>query len=181
MKSQFFITCLLMFFNSLAFGKTTTVDSVDLNRYLGTWYEIGSIPQRFSKGCHCTRAQYSLKEDGNVRVLNTCNKESVTGKLSKANGTAKVVDQNTNAKLKVTFFWPFYGDYHIIGLDPDYRYAVVSNEEGSSLWILSRTPVLDSSLLNQALEVAKRNGIEMDEFKYMEHQGCQYPEMKPAD
>lgn len=166
---------IVLLFTQTAFAKTKTVDFVDLNRYLGTWYEIGSFPQRFSKGCHCTRAKYSLREDGDIAVLNTCNRDAVDGKLSTANGRAKVVDKKTNAKLKVSFFWPFYGDYHIIGLDSDYRYAVVSNEEGSTLWILSRTPELAKDLLDQALEIATKNELDLSKFQYQVQKGCTYP------
>src|SRR3712207_799961 len=93
-----------------------TVESVDLKRYLGKWYEIASYPTRFQKGCHGTTAEYSLKDDGQLKVVNRCFKGSLTGKESVATGRARIKDPKTNAKLEVTFFWPFWGDYWVIDL-----------------------------------------------------------------
>ena len=155
-------------------AETKTVNFVDLNRYLGTWYEIASIPQIFSKGCTCSKAQYSLRDDGDLNVINSCNKGSVTGKLKTVEGTAEVVDKKTNAKLKVTFFWPFSGDYWVIGLDADYRYAVVSNDDGSSLWILSRTPILDKELIAKAVATAEEKGGDIGKLKYTEQEDCKH-------
>ncbi|MDH4468212.1 MAG: lipocalin family protein [Bacteriovoracaceae bacterium] len=149
---------------------------VDLTRYLGTWYEIASIPQRFSKGCNCTRAVYSAKKNpSKIGVFNSCNKNSVQGRLSKIHGVAKIKDKNSNAKLRVTFFWPFGGAYWIIGLAEDYRYAVVSNGEGSTLWILSRTPQMNKVDLEEALEITTKNGIDVGRLNYTVQEGCRYP------
>jgi apolipoprotein D and lipocalin family protein len=102
----------------------TAVDKVDLRRYAGKWYEIARYPNRFQRNCQSdTIAVYTLRGDGKVQVVNSCREKD--GKVTIARGTAKVVDKKTNAKLKVTFFWPFYGDYWVIGLSPDYRYAIV--------------------------------------------------------
>lgn len=173
MKKLILALCLMVPFYSHA--ETKTVDYVDLNRYLGDWYEIASIPQSFSRGCFCTRAQYGLGEDEGISVYNTCNKGSNTGELSEAKGIALVADKKTNAKLRVSFFWPFFADYWIIGLDKDYRYAVVSNRKGRTLWILSRTPALDPLLLTEALTTATNNGIDITKLTYTEQQGCTYP------
>src|SRR5689334_3746997 len=97
-----------------------TVQYVELDKYLGKWYEIAAFPQKFQKGCSLTSAVYSKNEDGSIRVLNSCMKD---GKLKTAEGKAKVVDTKTNAKLSVSFFWPFKGKYWIIGLGHDYSYA----------------------------------------------------------
>jgi apolipoprotein D and lipocalin family protein len=158
-----------------SFAETQTVDRVNLQRYLGTWYEVASIEQSFTRGCFCTRAQYGLNDDGSVSVLNTCNKESVTGNLTSARGYAYVTDTQSNAKLSVTFFWPFFGDYWIIGLDRQYRYSVVSNRDGTSLWILSRTPTLRPSLLREALAVAQKNGINTSLVRRTTQRNCRYP------
>ncbi len=115
----------------------TTVQQVDLKRYMGLWYEIARYPNRFQRDCESdTTAKYALLENGRVEVLNTCRKKD--GSYKNAKGKAKAVD-GSNAKLKVTFFWPFYGDYWVIGLDPDYRWAVVGEPSRKYLWILSRT------------------------------------------
>lgn len=128
------------------------VPRVDLSRYMGTWYEIARFPHRFQEGCVATKATYALREDSKVDVLNECRTESIDGPVRTAKGTAKVVDDKTNAKLKVTFFWPFYGDYWIIDLGENYEYAVVGHPGRNYLWILSRTPFMDDALYNRILE-----------------------------
>jgi apolipoprotein D and lipocalin family protein len=129
-----------------------TVDHVDLERYLGTWYEIASYPQRFQKGCTGTTANYSLADDGDIVVLNQCYKGSLDGKLDRAKGRARVVDEETNAKLEVSFFRPFWGDYWIIDLGQDYDYAVVGHPDRDYLWILSREPQMDSQTYDGILQ-----------------------------
>jgi apolipoprotein D and lipocalin family protein len=120
------------------------VAHVDLSRYAGEWFEIARYPNRFQKDCVSdTTATYNLRDDGEIDVVNACKRKD--GKLKTARGRAKIADSRTNAKLKVTFFWPFYGDYWIIDLDPDYRYAVVGDPGRRYLWILSRTPHLDET------------------------------------
>ena len=103
----------------------TAVESVDLQRYLGKWYEIASYPAWFQKGCTGTTAEYSLLADGKIQVVNRCRKDSLDGPLKESKGKAEVTDPATNAKLKVWFFWPFKGNYWIIDLSPDYQWAVV--------------------------------------------------------
>jgi apolipoprotein D and lipocalin family protein len=121
------------------------VDSVDLNRYAGRWYEIARYPNSFERDCVGVTADYTLREDGRVEVVNTCIESSLDGPERLIRGSARVVDETTNAKLKVTFFWPFEGDYWILELDQDYRYAVVGEPSRSTLWILSRTPQMDDA------------------------------------
>lgn len=123
------------------------VPKVDLQRYLGKWYEIASFPQRFQRGCVGSMATYSLREDGEINVVNECHKETLDGPIKVAKGHAWVVDKATNAKLKVMFFWPFSGDYWIIDLGPNYEYAVVGDPSRQYLWILSRTPALEEQVL----------------------------------
>ena len=138
------------------------VPQVDLSRYMGTWFEIASFPQRFQKGCTDSRAEYRVLPDGDVEVLNSCLKD---GKVDTAKGKAWVMDKTTNAKLKVSFFWPFRGDYWIIELGRDYEYAVVSAPSRKYLWILSRTPKMEEPkyleivgrLKDRGFDVAKLN------------------------
>jgi len=132
-----------------------TVPRVDLSRYMGTWYEIASFPQRFQKGCVASKATYSLLKDGKAGVLNECRNQTLDGKLRNAKGTAWVVDKNTNAKLKVRFFWPFSGDYWIIDLGPNYEYAVVGHPKRTYLWILNRKPQMDANTYQGILERLK--------------------------
>jgi len=120
-----------------------TVTFVDLDRYVGQWYEIARYHHRFQEGCVGSRATYTLREDGRIGVVNECYDRSFSGKLRSVKGKAWVVDKETNARLKVSFFWPFAGDYWIIDLGLDYEYAVVGHPNRKYLWILSRTPEMD--------------------------------------
>ncbi len=125
-----------------------TVASVDVDRYLGRWYEIASCPVWSRKNCMAITADYSHREDGLIKVVKSYRKGSLKGKLKQATGRAKVVDQATNAKLKVSFFGPFWGDYWIIDLDPDYQWAVVGVPNRRCLWILGRTPQMEDSVFD---------------------------------
>jgi len=129
-----------------------TVEFVDLKRYTGLWYEIARYPNNFQKDCFGSRATYSILDDGTFSVLNECYDSSFKGKLKSVQGKALVADTVTNAKLKVSFFWPFYGDYWIIDLGRNYDYAVVGHPERKYLWILSRTKVLDKNLYEEILK-----------------------------
>ena len=119
------------------------VDSVDLERYSGKWYEIARYPVWFENGCVAATAEYTPRDDGKITVVNTCREETVDGPVERIEGVARVADSETNAKLRVSFFWPFEGDYWIIDLDDEYGYAVVGSPDRNTLWILSRTPTLD--------------------------------------
>ncbi len=128
------------------------VPYVDLERYVGTWYEIARFPHRFQKDCLGSKATYTLLEDGKIGVINQCYKGSLQGEISSVQGKAWVVDKKTNAKLKVRFFWPFTGDYWIIDLGEKYGYAVVGHPQRRYLWILSRTPEMDEDLYDRILK-----------------------------
>lgn len=112
--------------------------SVDLSRYLGRWYELGSYPAFFQEGCSGTHADYSLDQDGSLRVLNSCRKGGLTGRLEMAEGRAEIVEGSKNAKLKVSFFGPFYGDYWVLDHALDYSWSIVGEPTGRYLWLLSR-------------------------------------------
>ena len=112
--------------------------SVELQRYLGRWFEVARYEQSFQKGCEGVTADYSLRDDGKIRVVNTCRKPD--GKITDAVGKAKIVDPATNAKLKVSFFGPFYGDYWVLDRADDYSWAIVGEPSGRYLWLLSRQP-----------------------------------------
>ena len=146
----------------------TTVNEVDLQRYVGLWYEIARIPNRFQNDCAAgATAEYRLRDDGRLQVINRCYRED--GTLAEAEGVAKVADPDTNAKLKVSFVsflgWrPFWGDYWILGLGEDYQWAVVGTPDRKYGWVLARTPQLDPQTLARAFEVIERNGYEPDVF-----------------
>lgn len=136
------------------------VPQVDLQRYTGKWYEIARYPNRFQNRCASdSTAEYTLQPDAKIQVINSCRKSD--GKLSKVKGTAKLADRKgPNSKLKVSFFWPFYGDYWIIGLDPDYKWAIVGHPERKYLWILSRTPELDEVTYRRILDLIRGQGYD---------------------
>jgi apolipoprotein D and lipocalin family protein len=136
------------------------VPSVDLNRYMGTWHEIARLPNKFQRKCAGdTTAVYTLLPDGKITVLNSC--RTPEGKITSAKGKAHVADKNgPNTKLKVTFFWPFYGNYWIIDLDPDYKWVVVGEPGRKYLWVLGRETRMDESLYQQILERIKQQGYD---------------------
>ena len=139
-----------------------TVSFVDLNRYLGKWYEIASIPTWFQKGCIKTEANYSLNDDGTIKVVNTCIRDE---KESKAVGEAYIVDRLTNSKLKVTFFWPFYGDYWIFALHQNYEWALVGGRDGKTLWVLSREKTMSDAVYSQILDKIQVLGFDPNLLK----------------
>jgi len=152
----------------------SVVPKVDLDRYLGKWYEIATIPMRFQLGCNCVTAEYSLKENGRVKVVNSCRKDSPTGPFKSVTGQAKVVKGSNNAKLKVSFFWPFWGNYWIINLDDkDYQWAVVSDPSRKYLWILSRTPQMDDELYLKLVDYCKSVELKTD-LLVKTDQSCHY-------
>lgn len=138
-----------------------TVPSVDVKRYEGKWYEIASFPFSFQNGCTCTTAEYRLREDGVLSVINTCNKE---GEISQADGKAFVVEGSNNAKLRVQFFWPFRGDYWVIDLADDYSYAVVGVPNRKYCWILSRTKTMDEGIYAGIVERVRSKGFDVTNF-----------------
>ena len=137
------------------------VPHVELEKYLGKWYEIAHLPAKFEEGCNETTATYTLSKDGSISVLNQSTKN---GKIKQAKGKAKIVDKNSNAKLKVTFVWPFYGDYWIIKLGNNYDYSVVGTPNRKYLWILSRTPQMDDNLYSQIIEYVKSKGFDANKL-----------------
>ena len=146
--------------SGMAIKQVSVVPFVDLNRYLGTWYEIARYPHSFEEGCYAAQAKYSLEPNGTLQVVNQCWLGDFDGEFKEARGKAWVVDKQTNAKLKVQFFWPFSGNYWILDLDEDYRYALVGDPSREYLWILSRSPKMDSSLYDRALTKIKEQGYD---------------------
>lgn len=131
---------------------------VDLQRYLGRWYEIARYEQGFQKGCEGVTADYSLRPDGTISVLNRCRKPG--GKMSEARGRAKVVDRRTNAKLKVSFFGPFYGNYWVLDHADDYSWSIVGEPSGRYLWILNRESRPGDAEVQQLIDRAAQLGYD---------------------
>lgn len=141
-----------------------SVAAVDLARYAGKWYEVASFPMFFQRNCvGDTTADYALTPEGDVSVTNRC--RTADG-FDQAQGKAWAVEGSNNARLKVSFFWPFRSDYWVLGLDAGYRWAVVGNPNRKYLWILSRTPQLDKPLLEAALKAAATQGFDLKQLKY---------------
>jgi apolipoprotein D and lipocalin family protein len=142
-----------------------TVSQVNIEKYMGTWYEIASFPTSFQKDCTATTATYTLNSNGSVGVFNKCYKNTLDGPVSSAEGTAYVDDTTTNAKLKVSFFWPFSGKYWIIDLASNYSYAVVGHPNREYLWILSRTPQMAPSTYKAILERVQAKGFNIQRLQ----------------
>lgn len=144
-----------------AFAELPVVDSVDLARYQGLWYEIARLPQRFESGCAGVTAEYASLANGNIAVTNTCRKGGLDGPVKVAHATARVVNYPHNSKLKVTFFWPFKGDYWILELGENYEYAVVGAPHRGALWILSRNPLMPEAQVASILERRAAQGFDV--------------------
>ena len=134
----------------------------NLNKYLGKWYEIARLPAWFEKNLINVTAEYSIKENGRIKVENS-GIDSTTMKMKTSVGKAKVAKTANLGYLKVSFFGPFYGDYMVLDLDNDYQYAMVASSK-KYLWILSRTPQLSKETLDRLLEKAKNLGFETDKL-----------------
>jgi apolipoprotein D and lipocalin family protein len=141
-----------------------TVPAVDLKRYSGKWYEIARFPNRFQRSCAGdVSATYTLRPDGKMTVLNEC--RTAEGKVKKATGTARLADpRGATSKLKVTFFWPFSGDYWVIGLDAGYRWALVGDPERDYLWVLSREPKMDDTVYRDVVARAAAQGFDVSKL-----------------
>jgi len=161
---MFFAGCSI--FSSNNYSPLETVPKVDVQRYMGRWYEIASLPFSYQEGCTCTTAEYEVQEDGVSKVTNSCLKE---GKVDQAVGKAFVVDGTNNTKLKVQFFWPFKGDYWVIDLADDYSYAVVGVPSRKYCWILSRTKTMNDETYLGIIERIKSKGFDVTQFQKTVH------------
>lgn len=154
--SLFFISC------STKYPDLNTVDYVNIQKYKGTWYEIARFEHFFEKGCKNVTATYTLKDNGNLKVINRCT-DIENNEKKEASGLAYAVDI-TNSKLKVSFFRPFYGDYYILDLADDYSYALVGNPNRELLWILSRTKTISNKTKNKILKKLPALGFDANKF-----------------
>ena len=145
------------------------VQDFEIDRYLGTWYEIARLDHSFERGLSKVTAQYSLREDGGVRVINR-GFNTAENKWEEAEGRAYFVDDKTIGKLKVSFFGPFYGAYNVIALDQqDYQWSLVAGPDTDYLWILSRTPVLEKSVVDKLISEVRSYGFNTDELIFVDH------------
>lgn len=137
-----------------------TVNKVDLQKYSGKWYEIARFPNRFEKGLVCVTANYTIKENGKIEVINKGYLSEETKKFKTAKGVAWVPDDKFPGQLKVRFFWPFSGKYYIIALDRNYQYVLVGDPSRKFLWVLSRTKNLSENIYSELLKIAGENGFD---------------------
>ncbi len=146
----------------LAISLTQTPDTValDLERYLGTWYEIARFDSFFQRGCVASSATYS-KDGDDVKIVNTCYVDSLAGKFKRIEGKAWVPDAKEPGKLKVQFFWPFSGPYWVIDVAPDYSWALIGHPEKKSCWVFSRTPTMDDALYDALVGKLKARGYDV--------------------
>lgn len=146
----------------------TAVDNFDLERYLGTWHEIARLDHRFERGLSEVSATYSKRSNGGIDVVNR-GRDKQKGKWKEAKGRAYFVSDPTVARLKVTFFWPFYAGYNVIALDrKNYAYALVCGPNREYLWILSRTPTLDEETLQGLISTAKTFGFDTSQLIFVD-------------
>ncbi len=171
-RTTFFFAVVFFIFTSSCQTKklvkmdTSTVKEFNLQRYLGTWYEIARFDHRFERNLVGVTATYSLREDGKIKVVNRGYKNTLDGKLDVAKGKAKLTDEP--GKLKVSFFWFFYTDYFVLELDENYQWALIGSSSDKYLWILSRTPKLEDNVKNLILHHAAKRGYDTSKLIWVE-------------
>lgn len=164
------VTGIIILFNSCASipQKAKPVENFEVNRYLGTWYEVARFDFRFEKDLDNTSANYTLDKKGNVIVLNS-GYNFVKNKWSKADGLAKFRGDKNIAALKVSFFGPFYSGYNVIALDENYQYALIAGKNLDYLWILSRTKELPEEIKTEYLKIAEEIGYDTSRLIWIKH------------
>lgn len=144
------------------------VKPFDINKYMGTWYEIARLDFKYERNLNNTTATYSLNEDGTVRVVNR-GFNTKTGKQAEATGKAKFAAATDEGKLKVSFFGPFYSGYNIIALDPEYKYALVAGKNLKYLWLLSRETTMPEEVKREYLKKAEALQYDTSALIWVEH------------
>ena len=148
---------------------TQAVTGFELDRYLGTWYEVARLDHSFERGMSNVTANYSMRDDGGVSVVNRGYKVE-KGEWDEVTGKAYFIGDADVGQLKVSFFGPFYGGYNILELDKDdYQYALISGPDRSYLWILARSPNLSQDVLSTLVNKAKDMNFPVDELIYVDH------------
>jgi len=177
MKTQksFTVLAMMLLISVLQSGCTGIPDGVqavtefELDRYLGTWYEVARLDHKFERGMSNVTATYSMRDDGGVSVVNRGYKVA-KGEWDDATGKAYFIGDADVGQLKVSFFGPFYGGYNILELDKDdYQYALISGPDRSYLWILARSPNLSQDVLSTLVNKAKDLDFPVDELIYVDH------------
>ena len=167
MKHLFFFALGLLVLSCGETQSLTTVQLVDLDQYAGVWYEMARIPNQFEKNLECVTAEYVIN-DGKIEVINRgFNTEK--NKWAESRGKAKESGPKGTSQLKVSFFWPFSGDYYIMNITPDYEYALVGSPTRDFLWVLSRTPSLSKSMKEKFSNQASKEGFEISNLHWTKH------------
>lgn len=146
----------------------TAVKPFDVKRYTGTWYEIARLDFKQERGLNNTSAEYAIKDDGTISVLNR-GFDFKEKKWKEAKGKAKFVDDPKEAKLKVSFFGPFYSGYNVVAVDPEYQYALIAGESLEYLWLLSRKTTMPENIKQEYLAKAKSIGYNTDDLVWVQH------------
>lgn len=147
----------------------STVSELDLNRYVGKWYEIARFDHIFERGLVGCTANYTLQDNGYIKVVNAGYKKTLDGKYDESVGKARRPNEDEPGKLEVAFFANFYADYYVLELASDYRYVLVGSKTDKYLWILSRTPQMEQVDLDFLLKRAKERGYNVDKLIWVEH------------
>ncbi len=147
--------------------KAEAVTPFDASRYLGTWYEVARFDFKFERGLSKTTANYTLNEDGSIKVINR-GYNAEKGKWKEAEGKAVFIGDPNIAMLKVSFFGPFYTGYNVIAIDPEYKYALVAGKNLDYLWLLSREPTMPQEIIDQYLAIAKAIGYDTSRLLWVE-------------
>lgn len=171
MKQIMIVMCLLCGTMALEGANkidNSTVKEIDLNRYMGRWYEIARFDHFFERGLVGCIAEYSFRDDGLIKVVNTGYKRSFDGKFKESVGKARVKDSGIPGQLEVAFFLNYYGDYYVLELAPDYSYVLVGSSSDDFLWILSRTPKMKKEDLDFLLMRAQQRGYDISKLIMVE-------------
>lgn len=163
------VACMILSCSTIPEG-LTPVQPFDKSRYLGKWYEIARLDFKFERNLINTTADYSLNKNGTIKVVNR-GYDTTTNKWKTATGKAKFVKDENVAKLKVSFFGPFYSGYNVVALDNEYKYALVAGEDLKYLWILSRNTTLPEDVKKNYLELAESVGYKINELIWVRHSG----------
>jgi apolipoprotein D and lipocalin family protein len=144
------------------------IDNFELNRYLGKWYEIARLDHSFERGLEAVTAEYSLREDGGIRVINS-GRNTDTQINQEAEGKAYFVEEPNLGHLKVSFFGPFFGSYVIFELDEDYQTAFIAGNTTNYLWLLARTPKVSQELVDEFIARADQLGFDTSQLIFVNH------------
>ncbi len=158
MRKLLLITCILLQACTMAPSGLQTIETLDTQRYMGTWYEIARLDHSFERNLQQVTAEYSLRDDGGIKVINKgFNAEKKEWK--EAEGRAYFREDKPNGKIKVSFFWPFYGGYNIVELDNEYQHVLIIGPDPGYAWILARQPNMPAATYEALVAKAKTNGV----------------------